>query len=328
MRRANSPATMEDAGSDSFLDIVSNIVGILILLVMIVGARIKDVLLRHDDPPAISAAAPVVPDTAALETRAVSLVAEIERFADQVEDLELTLDERDAQRREHGTLIATVEKEINQSRAKLDEESRRRLDLSRELVVARSRLHELEQQQISAVSTTAAEVQIESYPTPISKTVFKREEHYRVSGGRLVRVPFDELKEILMRERTQVLWKLEDLPEVAGTVGPIDGFRLRYHFARISGGGTLTKAEFLPVSDDLGEPLASALAPNSRFRREVAGLDRTQTTITIWTYPDSYAAFRELKRELYRLGFDVAARPMPKDARIGFSPQGSRSAAQ
>ena len=39
------PEDTSSAGQDSFLDVVTNIVGILIILVMVVGARVQQVVL-------------------------------------------------------------------------------------------------------------------------------------------------------------------------------------------------------------------------------------------------------------------------------------------
>lgn len=118
------------------------------------------------------------------------------------------------------------------------------------------------------------------------------------------------------------------MPEVSGTVGPIAGFRLDYHFVRTATGGIMSPSFFVPVQADLGEPLAMALAAGSAFRQKLAGLDRELTTITIWTYPDSFAEYRQLKKELYQMGFSVAGRPLEADARIGISSSGSKSSAQ
>jgi hypothetical protein len=51
-------------------------------------------------------------------------------------------------------------------------------------------------------------------------------------------------------------------------------------------------------------------------------------TITIWTYPDSFPEYARLKKELYELGYAVAARPLPHGMAIGASPRGSKSSAQ
>ncbi|MEX0586850.1 MAG: hypothetical protein WD176_09405, partial [Pirellulales bacterium] len=186
---------------------------------------------------------------------------------------------------------------------------------------------QLQLEQISLVSQPTAEVTIVSYPTPISKTVLNHEEHFRLLEGRVVRVPFIELKDALLEERRQLLWKLRDQAEVTGEVGPVDGFRLSYHLLRTPTGGTF-EGYYHPTSSGLGEPVEMALAPNSAFRRAIDRLDRTTATLTIWVFPDSFGAFRHLKKELYRLGFAVAARPLPPDGKIGFSSHGSKSAAQ
>ena len=43
------------AGQDSFLDVITNIVGILIILVMVVGGRVKQVVLGPAPEPSVAA---------------------------------------------------------------------------------------------------------------------------------------------------------------------------------------------------------------------------------------------------------------------------------
>jgi hypothetical protein len=45
-------------------------------------------------------------------------------------------------------------------------------------------------------------------------------------------------------------------------------------------------------------------------------------------YPDGFEAFRQIRKELYRLGYTVAARPLSAGTSISGSPDGSKSAAQ
>ena len=49
----------KEAGQDSFLDIVTNIVGILIILVMVIGARVQHLSIKPDSapPPEVAALA-------------------------------------------------------------------------------------------------------------------------------------------------------------------------------------------------------------------------------------------------------------------------------
>jgi hypothetical protein len=78
----------------------------------------------------------------------------------------------------------------------------------------------------------------------------------------------------------------------------------------------------------MGETIDEAMDPQSNLRAVLARHKSRDTTITLWTYPDSFGEFRRLKKELYLLGFPIAGRPLPADAPIGGSPRGSKSAAQ
>ncbi len=317
----------EDAGSDSFLDIVSNIVGILIILVMLVGSRVTDLVVSNETENQPAAAAPA-DDLAELERSTVALVNEVGSLLAESRKLDLRTVSADQNTLELGTLIRTEARKMQLRRERMDTQSRQTDLLAQRLVEEKTTLNSLRKSQISLASQVTPVVRIQSYPTPISKTVFGREEHYRLRGGRVVRIPFQELIDELMGEKRQVLWNLKDLPEVTGAVGPIDGFKLQYHLVRTHGGAALTKGIYVPATTKLGEPLAQALAPNSAFRLQLMRLDRVKTTITVWTYPDSFSEFRTLKKELYTLGFTVAARPLGNKDPIGISPRGTRSSAQ
>lgn len=332
MSRIHSAHDDEAIGSDSFLDVVSNIVGILIILVMVAGSRAKTYVARPEEKPASVVAAPsadeMKADLRSARRTAQSLAADLGKLTREAARLANEVKAAEYAQIQVGSFIATAEHELAKERDRLDEKTRRQHDLAEKIVATRRKLDEIRREQISIVSTAAPEIVVKSYPSPISATVFTTEEHYRLLGKRITRVPFEELKDLLLDERRQLIWKLEDLPEVSGSVGPRDGFRLDYHFVKTPRGGSLTAAYYIPVQSNLGEPVAEALAEGSEFRRQLTRLDRQNTTITIWTYPDSFDEFRELRKELYRMGFSVAGRPLEKDSRIGFSPGGSKSAAQ
>jgi hypothetical protein len=90
----------------------------------------------------------------------------------------------------------------------------------------------------------------------------------------------------------------------------------------------LTGWQLLPVSDELGETVSEALGEGSSFRDALAHENRRTVTLTLWTYPDSFATLRAVQQELYARGFQVAVRPLPEGMPIGGSPRGTRSAAQ
>ena len=234
-----------------------------------------------------------------------------------------------------GTMIRSEERKMQAMTDQRDGPDRHTDQIAYQLVEEKAKLNNLRKSQISAVSRATPVVRVQSYPTPISETVLGNEEHFRLREGRVVRIPFQELQNELLNEKRQLLWELKDQPEVVGSVGPIDGFKLEYRFVRTYNSVTWVKGFYVPATTNydqaaakIGEPLAQALAPNSSFRQDLLRLDRANTTITVWTYADSFREFRLLKKELYSLGFTVAARPLRQNGQIGVSPRGTRSTTQ
>ena len=108
---------------------------------------------------------------------------------------------------------------------------------------------------------------------------------------------------------------------------------MRYMIERVgsTGQGTLvgvTQWQLLPSAPRMGETLEEALQSPSEFTLGLAGHSPRDTTITLWVYPDSFEAYRTLKKELYRAGYATAGRPLPDGVLIGASPMGTKSAAQ
>ena len=326
MRRSNEDSS-EEVGSDSFLDIVSNFVGVLIILVMVTGAKIKNAILELNEP-ATGHSSQNDDALAARRNETLRLASNVEEVVRSTADVERRIELTQRQRAELATLIRAAELELDQHRQTMSAGDRQALDLARDLARLQSQDDELKRRQLSAVTQAPPDVKVESFPTPLSKQVFSHEEHYRLRAGRLTRVPFNELKDSLLKERRQLVWQLRDLPEVTGSVGPIDGFKLEYRIVRTATSAELDEAYCVPVDSELGVRLDEALASQSEFRRQLERFDRAGTTITVWTYSDSFEQFRNLKRELYNLGFAVAGRPLNPDSRIGFSPRGTPSAAQ
>jgi hypothetical protein len=139
----------------------------------------------------------------------------------------------------------------------------------------------------------------------------------------------------------QNVWRLREQNSLVSTIGPIDGFRLRYRlakqqFAARSQSGIeqhgevvrLVRWDLLPVADQLGEPVEHALAATADLKRRLQQSSPEATTVTVWTYPESFGDFRKLKQALFELGYTTAARPLPDGVLIGGSPHGSKSAAQ
>lgn len=365
-RRKQETESIGD-GHDSFLDIVANMVGILIILVMVVSVRAKDAPQPTDEQIAtpttpVSVTTPETPETPApTETpespespespqqpiidltepldKIATIQSDVLGTAVEVRKLDGLLAARINERNAMATLVAAGEKELADRREALSENERAAFDLQRQLAAERERLDKIELERIHAASVEPDVVEIENLPTPLSKTVLGDEVIFQLKGKRLAHIPLEPLVEDARGKLRHKLWKLDGLPEVTEVVGPMGGFRLRYTIEkfrervapgddRIVVGIRAKRWELLPVDGQLGEPVEEAFAPGSNFRRVLSGIDPQRDTITIVTYPDSFDEFRRLKKELYRLGFAVAGRPLPEGSLIAGSPYGSQSAAQ
>jgi hypothetical protein len=313
-------------GTDSFLDVITNFVGILIILVMVVGER-----ARHAPLPKV--ARPADTELEAARAQASTIEGDVRRIAVQMEEVNLEMAGRARERDAINTLVTAMERKLGEHRGALDENSREDFDRKRDLALANDELAKLDRELRDAQATDAPDtITIESYPTPLGKTVDGKEAHYQLLGGRLTCVPFDALVDRLKSVMRDYASKMGTSSELVDTLGPVGGFRMRYVIERHDApqGSYLQVAhiELLPVSNRLGEPVEDALATGSAFREKLKMMSPRQYTITVWTYPDSFAEFRRLKKELYLQGYAVAGRPLPEGLPIGASPQGSKSSAQ
>jgi hypothetical protein len=327
-------------GQDSFLDIVANLVGILIILIMVIGVRATDAMVEAG-PSVQEAEGDPKTDVAAARAAAEAVENDVHEIDAKIKRQQFEIAYRRNERDKFLQMIGAVERHSNAQQRMLDKSQRQRLEMNRNLLVARGELEDLKATRHSLQNSMPPKNVIEHLPTPMAKTVFGREAHFRLKDGRVTFVPWNELVEKLKQEAPQILWKLKDAPQVTETLGPVRGFRMKYTLrharqARPMGGGAvvtqtrveLDRFELIPVREDLGEPLESALHQDSEFHASLSRYDPERTTVTVWVYPDSFGQFRLLKHELFRLGFLTAGRPMPDGHPIGGSPHGSRSASQ
>jgi hypothetical protein len=341
MRRPLGQDT-DQAGADSFLDVIANMVGIMIILVMIVSTRVRHSPPKSSEvtPPPASITSPekvlkpLVQETEALQS-------DVNRLAQQSQQLQIDLAGRALQREKLALLAAAMEDELQNQRQSLDQSSQVDFDLRSKMAIARQELETLQRQRESVHLSAPQDIKIQSLPTPISRTVHGQEIHFQLRGGRVTHIPLDELLETFQNTAKHKIWKLEDQAAMTDTIGPIGGFRMRYELGRFElsqeevqrtgrAGAVirLVKWELLPVSLDLGETADAALKPGSDFLKTFERKDPSRVTITLWAYPDSFDLFRRIKAHLHSEGYAAAGRPLPEDQPIGGSPEGSRSAAQ
>ncbi len=326
-------------GHDSFLDIVSNIVGILIILVMVTGVRAKNYVPADGEAGSSAEIEALVGQFETERARLDEWRSEAFQQSRQIDEIEGLVKVRDRERLVLATAAEAIARKLAERRGKLDAEAQAQFDLSRELAATQAELDRLASAKLQLEATKAATILVEALPTPLGQTVHGDEAHFQLSGERIIWIPLTQLLEEFKIDARSKASQLLSMPELTDTIGPYGGFRLRYTLQRrqlspemaiAAGGGQFAQLRqwtLIPTSNDLGEPVDQALREGSRFREVVRGLPRT-TTITIWTYEDSFDAFRRIKKELFALGFDTAARPLPLGVPIGGSPSGSRSSAQ
>jgi hypothetical protein len=333
-------------GQDSFLDIVANLVGILIILVLVIGVRAKDAMLEaspltQDTETPVAAPPPSeLPDVAAASQAAEAVQTDIHDIDEKIRDQQFNIEFRRAERDRVQLLVQAAEATLENERAKLDHEAQQQFDLQRRIVESRAELDEVSDQVASLKATEAPVTVLTHLPTPMAKTVFGREIHFRLQGGRLAFVPWDRLVEMLKEDAPSKVWRLKHQDAITETLGPIGGFWLKYRLRRkqhalqtrigvaIQQGVELDHFVVMPISEEIGEPLEEALRGGSQLLTILEAQRPAGTTITVWTYPDSFEEFRELKAFLFERGFLTASRPLPAGFPIGGSPQGQRSSAQ
>jgi hypothetical protein len=373
--RRNSQASDPGFGSDSFLDVLSNVVGILIILIVMAGMQLS----RTPILPASAAVAPepaesmppvsAEPDHSAAQPEAVDdelptgddepivVQDEIpEEIQAQVRTLTAERDgllkqQADVEQRLEG--LAVAEQKLGGDLSRRDQEQGAR---SKTLTAERKRLRKVQDEvtnqrrklsavlaEFEAVEQEAPNVNtIRHRLTPVSQDVTGEEIHFRLAGGRISVVP---LQELLERVKQQVDRRREIAAArggYKGTVGPIDGYSLefvievrrmspqeeRMHGMREGYSLELSRCVVIPDPTLTGETVTEALRRGSRFAMALRTAS-SGAALTFWTYPDSFATYRELAEAAHAEGFLVAARPMPFGQNIiGDRRLGTRSAAQ
>jgi|694.fasta_scaffold00058_41 hypothetical protein len=312
-------------GEDSFLDTTANLVGILIILVVIVGAKTKVEAEAYGRG--------LVEDDRAEELeeplqKAQALEQSLVQQAVNIAEYELETEYRRLERN------AILEKVVL-ARQQADEKLSSLNSKQRDAVQQDQLIHRLQSEIEAAIQEkgvdTAAdrpEIVLEHLPTPMARTVFQKEVHLMLRQGKVTVVPWDRLVDVLKQQIPLTAQRQASRNALEDTVGPVGGFLMRYRMASIPGGFELDRFELEPTSAIPAESLDDALRDTSRLGIELASRNPRETVVTVWVYPDSFDDFRKLKAGLFSTGFLCAARPLPDNVRIGASPRGTRSSAQ
>ncbi len=323
---------------DSFLDVVTNIVGILILLVLMMGVRtsraVHEGKLRTEAVQSQSDySQPSLQKAYHSAEIAERDVRDLMRTTIQIKQ-EMQL--REQEREFLGTLVAAAEQAVNAHRAELDGEQQRDYDMRRRLLAEQIELEKLTREQMSLLSQIPEAEEIECPPTPISKVATGKQIWVQLKDGHVAPIPVEEILELIKSDGSANAWRLKKDETFANRVGPVEGFRVNYRIRRqevdggLVGGGTVMTAtlvlwELFPVTSPMGEPLAEALLPGSELMQHLLAYPPGGVTVTVFMYPDGFAEYNTLRSKLLELGYSTAANALPEGHRIGFSPHGVRS---
>jgi hypothetical protein len=322
----------KEAGQDSFLDIVTNIVGILIILVMVIGARVQSLSVNSSKVPQPEVAT-LTADAQRLDDSVVLAESELLELTQQADQLAIAIADAGTAQIHMATALSAEERDIARLKKVVDEE---RVSLAE----AEARREQLEEEvercslEADGIENTAQKTErLLAYPTPIGRTVTGDEIHFHLAAGRIAYIPLTELFEEAKARTQRNSGSLAAMQSRVETVGPVQDFSLDYvvevHINRAAGQVMVRSREWVarPTRRDVGETLEHALARQSRFRTVLSGV-RPDTTVTLWCYPDSFAEYRAIREELHRLDIPAACRPLPEGAPIGGSTTGAKSVTQ
>jgi hypothetical protein len=342
--RAAHDEFAEAFGQDSFLDILTNVVGIIILLVLMVGLRaghdargVRGAQLQTADA-----------DKPALEnelqeacTTAVTAERTVQDLVDKAVDVHGAAMFREKERAYLNTFVTGFEQEVESRRAKLSVQEQRDFDLRRRLAEAQQTLDNLTREQVALLSQPAPVEVIENEPTPLARPSTGKELSLKLAEGHVAVIPVDELLKEASKDMERNLYHLKNRNDFTGTVGPINNFRLRYRVTKqaisrpreqgLEEHGTMAimdRFEFLPMSSPLGEPVDQALMPGSEVWQQLKSMSPDTTIVKMAVYPDSISECHRLKQAFSQAGYATAEYPMEQNSRLLGSPYGLKAYAQ
>jgi hypothetical protein len=338
---------------DSFLDLVTNVVGIIIRLILVtwVGARAYHTSMQWIEgqaevSPRKLAAPQVVDDPLHVriensrhdlddaKERLLGHLKEVETAEADKEKAKFVLtglitrrDELDAERRvleAKGPVRGVTLEKMSLSVAEVRERSKKLLDQIKKIEAGPTNMKQLK------------------YHAPLSRAVTPGEElMFECKAGRVTLIDLPMFLQEMKGSLEEIGNELKTTYRVERRTSTIGAFRLRYAVERertqLDAPVTPTTRGFRyglsewvvePVMPDRGETAEQALRPKSVFREMVDNLDPQLSVVTFWVYPDSFETFRRLRDHLYDRGHDVAGRPLPADAPIAASKYGTASRGQ
>ncbi|MFM8890343.1 MAG: hypothetical protein ACKOTB_01755, partial [Planctomycetia bacterium] len=221
------PEDISAAGQDSFLDVVTNIVGILIILVMVVGGRVQQVILAPVAAPA-SRVEDLQSEVDMLEQKVALAESEIADLAEQGRTVATAAVLAGDTRLGLATAVSAAKAELDRRKHEADASKVKAADAAarrRQLEVEIERCT-LEAEGLSHRPATTQEVL--AYPTPVGRVGNGDEIHFRLAEERIAFIPLEELFGLAKAHTRRHSGPISDLASRIESVGPAQGFMLDY----------------------------------------------------------------------------------------------------
>lgn len=288
MARRNRSGGLE-LNFDGLADSVTNLVGALILLVVMIIGVSKDAVMHADPPPAAppgkeAGDRPLLP----LKQRIALLESEISHVDASIEQLKGRL--------------APLKQDVEQLLEQVDS------------------LQPPKKEEQKPPDSATQEVR---YRPPFERQDTRTPIGFVVEEDRVSFLDYREVSAIYQKFRTKIIETLKTSPTVQTvsmdpeTLG--SDFLLEGKARIFRKGGDVSALIELPVSRRpgvMGEPLDEALQPDSQYRRALAALDPKQFILQFLVYPDSYGPYRKLRQLAWESKFDLSWEPQSTGQQI------------
>jgi hypothetical protein len=350
-RRRRRPDTGIHFSFDSFLDVVANVIGIIIKLILVawVGSRVykgpppaplpplPELKIPHYSPP---------PEDGSLAQELDKQQNELARLRqsalEALRDWEASRHQRE-EAAQHVTDLRQQRETLEAGQPEVGKALAAQKDLGAKAAFSLAQLEERNQKlraELETLQKAPHQTKQLTYRLPISAPVQSEELFLECKYGRVTAIDLAALLDEIqsrIRDKAEKLKSAWSIEEVTAPQGP---FRLRYTLERERGlleGAPNNRGAFRygmtgwtvePVLEPRGETAEEALKPGSKLRKVLDALDPRQTVVTLWVYPDSFPLYRQLRDYLHDHDIVVAGRPLPDGYSIASSRKGTTSRGQ
>ncbi len=324
---------------DSFLDVVANVVGIILRLILVawVGARSYKAVVPTPPPALTQEEIAELPDpqdplAPELERQRRELADAQTRLLEHLKEWQKLRQDSTLTAEELAHLTANVQ-EVDKERKDIEDKTHQDAQTVRNAALSLQEIRERSKrvvEEIEALRKAPPCKQTLRYRTPVSHPLQSEELLFECRRGRVSLIDIggflEEVQNVLRDRGGDVLRDTGRFSNVTEAIGP---FRLRYTL-EIDPYTSKSDCswEVEPVAVERGETLDKALSPGSDFRRIIDSIEPASTAVTLCVYPDSFPLYRKLRNYMHERDIVVAGRPLPEGASISASRHGTTSRGQ